>query len=118
MKFYSEKTNKLYETVEAAEAAEKESAEKEAEKTKLAETKKARATEVENAYKAVVEARKQARDIIKKADDKYNDLKNNFVKDFGAYHITYSARDGKNSITVDDLIDSFFGSLNAFPFIW
>lgn len=118
MKYYSEKTNKLYESAGALEVAEKELADKEAEKAKLSETKKIRAKEVEDAYKEVVEARKKARDIIREADDKYNELKNKFVEDFGSYHMTYSAKDGKSSITVDDLIDSFFGSLNDFPFIW
>lgn len=118
MKYYSEKTNKLYESADALEAAEKELADKEVEKAKLSEAKKARAKEVEDAYEKVVEARKKARDLIKAADDEYNSKKNKFIADYGSYHMTYSAKDGKNSITVDDLIDSFFGSLNDFPFIW
>lgn len=119
MKFYSEKTKKLYSTSAELEKDEKALSEKEAEKNKLSETKKLRATEVEKAYKEALNARKEARELIKKADDNYEKLKDDFVKDFGCYHMTYSSKDGEDDVSLDDLIDSFVGSLSScFPIIW
>lgn len=119
MKFYSEKTKKLYSTSAELEKDEKALSEKEAEKNKLSETKKIRATEVEKAYKEVLEARKQAQELIRKADDNYETLKNNFVKDFGCYHMTYSTSNDEEDVSVDDLIESFVGDFSyCFPIIW
>jgi hypothetical protein len=98
MKIYSEKTNKEYKTVEDCLKAEKEfdealEAEK-AKKQKLSEEKKARAVEVEEAWKAVREANK-----------KYVDLKNKFINDYGAFHMTLKDKDDN---LVESLWESFF----------
>ena len=62
MKYFSEKTNKTYDTEKACLDAEKEfddvAARERMKKEKLAEERKARASEVEGAYKAVLEAQK------------------------------------------------------------
>lgn len=81
MKYYSEKTHKTYDTEEACLAAEKEledaiTAEKER-KEKLAATRKERAQEVKDAYEDSI-----------KAKDHFNEVLNNFVRDYGSFHMT------------------------------
>ena len=99
MKIYSEKTRKEYPSVEDCLKAEKAFDEKkskeEAEKAKLAETRKIRAKEVEDAYAD-----------IKAAQKKYMELRNAFVKDYGSFHMTFS-----NS---DPNFDTFFNDFFTF----
>lgn len=82
MKFYSEKLNKMYdsaaEVVQAEEAYDKKLAEEKAKKEELANTRKARADEVEKLFAAAREAQKKA-----------NDALTAFCKDYGAFHKTY-----------------------------
>lgn len=89
MKYYSEVLNKVFDTEKACSEAEaKYQAEVEAKKAaeaKKAETRKARAAEVEAAMKAAREARA-----------KYDKLLQEFCKDYGAFH--YSFTDGDEDI--------------------
>ena len=62
-------------------------------KEKLAEERKARASEVEEAYKAVLEASKTYREKL-----------NAFVKDYGSFHMTLRTGEGNPF----DLFDKFF----------
>lgn len=104
MKIMSEKTGKEYASVEECLAAEKAydeaalkkkedeertkieqlkaAAEERAKVEKLNAERKTRATEVENAYKEVIEA-----------DKRYKDLLNAFCKDYGAFHMTVHTGD-------------------------
>ena len=79
MRIYSEKTNKEYKTVEECQKAEDqwdvEQAAKKAKETKLAETRKERAKEVDEAYKH------------------YLKLLNAFLEDYNSYHYTYHLND-------------------------
>lgn len=81
MKILSEKTGKEYMTVEECLAAEKEFdkavAEEKARKENLANERKERAKEVEDALQAVVDARKV-----------YEEKLNAFVRDYGSFHAT------------------------------
>lgn len=81
MKYFSEKTKRFYDDEKTCVAAEAEFDEKlakiEAEKKALAEARKERAKEVEDAYIASREAEK-----------KYIELRNAFVKDYGSFHMT------------------------------
>lgn len=81
MYIFSEKLNKKFDTVEACVEAEKEfdkaQAEAKAKKEALNAERATRAKEVEEAYKAMSEAKKH-----------YNDLLNAFCKDYGAFHMT------------------------------
>lgn len=90
MKYYSDITKKFYDTVKECEKAEtdyKASKEKEkAAKEKKAAERKKRASEVEDAYFAMIEAQ-----------NVYNKLKNEFIKDYGYYHVSYSNCSEKDS---------------------
>lgn len=98
MKIYSELTKNFYKTVEECEKAEKEfeaKAKTEEERLQKArDEKKARAAEVEAAYKAAQEAEKT-----------YLELRNAFIKDYGYYHCTYSTIEEAPSF--DELFDFF-----------
>ena len=94
MKYYSETLNKVFENEKDCLNAEKEyKAKVEAEekhKKELADSRKIRAKEVEDAYKAVIDAQKH-----------YYELKNQFVKDFGSFHMTFSTTDDFHSLFSD-----------------
>jgi len=83
MKYYSEKLRKVFNTADECTSAEKEYEDKlAAERIKceeLTNTRKARAKEVDEAWKAVRTAQK-----------KYVELRNKFVKDYGSWHMTIS----------------------------
>ncbi len=101
MTIISEKTGKKYNTPEECLADEKkfddELAAKEAKKKELAEQRKTRAKEVEDAYKARI-----------KADKNYREKLNKFIDDYGSFHMTFDTE-------VDDTF-SFFDFLDNFCF--
>lgn len=95
MKYYSETLNKVFENEKDCLNAEKEyKAKVEAEekrKKDLADFRRVlRAKEVEDAYKAVIDAQKHC-----------NELKNRFVDDFGSFHMTFSTTDDFHSLFSD-----------------
>ena len=107
MKYFGERTNKLYDTAEACEKAEFEAKEKENREKILAERKaaelkakkeqeaaerKAMATEVDKARKVMVAAQKAYREAIE-----------NFVKRYGTYH--YSTDNFEDVPTLFDVFD-------------
>ena len=100
MKIFSEKTNKYYATVDECLAEEKKHdeaiAKKEAEKKALADTRKARAKEVEDAYKVRLEA-----------DKAYREKLNKFINDYGSFHMTINTEveDSDNPLS---FLDNFF----------
>lgn len=75
MKYFSEKTKKVYDDVEALEAAEKEFDEREAKEIELREERKRRAHEVEDAYKH------------------YLELRAKFIEDYKSFHMTLNEKD-------------------------
>jgi predicted ribosome quality control (RQC) complex YloA/Tae2 family protein len=77
MKYFSEETKKTYDTVEELEEAENKLAEIKKEKEEKLALRGERAKEVEEAFKEV-----------KVAQDKANDLLDQFLKDYGTYHST------------------------------
>ena len=95
MKYYSDKTKKIYDTVEQLQAAEKKYDEAHAAEIKKAEERKKRAAEVSEARKELANAQK-----------KYNDLLNKFVKDYGSYHETYTDKDVDS---IENVILKIFG---------
>lgn len=102
MKYLSEVTGKTYNSAEDCEIAEKEFlAEKEAAQ-KAAEEKanarKERAAEVNEAFKAAEEAK-----------NRYIELRNKFVEDYGSYHFTYNTKEPIQSFSaiLNDLFKMF-----------
>ena len=110
IKVYSDKTRKYYDTLEEANAAEREAIEAENRKKmemekkqqeekekreKLAAERKARANEVDEARKAMVTAQ-----------NKYKEVLEAFCKDFGSYHYTTSSFD--DIPTLFDFIHNIF----------
>ena len=91
MYIYSEKTNKKYDSVDACLEAEAEfdraEAEKKEKKERLANERKDRAKEVEDAFK------------------KANDLLDKFVDDYGSFHCTLTS---DNSLNPYKLLDWLF----------
>jgi chromosome segregation ATPase len=96
MKYYSEKLKKVYDTVEQLQAAETEYDKAHAAEIAKQKERKARAEEINKARKELVDAQ-----------DRYNDLINKFVKDYGSYHATYT--DGDKITNTADLIFKIFG---------
>ena len=93
MKYYSDKTKKLYDSVELLTAAETEFDKENAAKIKAQEERKARATEIEAARKEVLVAQ-----------ERYNKLVNKFIKDYGSYHSTIT----REIDSMADLFDFIF----------
>ena len=92
MKYYSDKTKKIYETIEDLQSAEAIFDKEYAEKLKEKEVKKARVAEIEKA-RAEAEA----------AAEKYNKLIREFIRDYKYYHSTISK--------IDDNIEKLFNLL-------
>lgn len=97
MKFYSDKTKKLYDSVEQLETAETEYDRAHAAEIAKQKERKARAEEINKARKDAINAQKH-----------YNELVNKFIKDYGSYHATYTD-DDETFLTASDLINKLFG---------
>ena len=100
MTIISEKTGKHYNTVEECLADEKkfdeEAALKEAKKKELSDSRKIRAKEVEDAYKARLEA-----------DKIYREKLNKFIDDYGSFHMTIDT-ELEDSFSLFDYLDNFW----------
>lgn len=105
MKYFSEKTNRVYDTVEELNKAEfklkeeenrkKIQAEREkAEKEKILAERKSRAAEVEAARKDMIEAQKVYKNVL-----------TDFCKDYGTYH--YSVENADSIPTLFNLFNWF-----------
>ena len=93
MKYYSDKTKQLYESVEQLQKAEVAyDKEQEAALAKQRDRKN-RAEEI-----------KKAREVLRNAQKNYQDLVNKFVKDYGSYHETYS----KESDSLEQILLNLF----------
>lgn len=94
MKYYSDKTKKLYDSVELLNEAEMAYDEAHAAELKKAEQKKQAAEAIKAARKAVIDAQ-----------SRYNELVNQFIKDYGSYHETY--RDG-DVVSLRDIFNLYW----------
>ena len=107
MKFYSDVTQRLYNTEQELVKAETEAKEVEAkriaaEKAKK-ETRAKRAKEVEDALKFANEAQAEAVRLLK-----------DFTKDYGYFHMSYSTDDAEKKDTGKVNLDSFMDVLTSF----
>ena len=104
MKYFSDVTNKVYETVEQLNEAENkilaERKQKELDAQKKKEAREARAKEVDAAIKAAVEAQKIATDKL-----------NAFCKDYGVFHTSVENANALlgNMNTFDNFFRNFWG---------
>jgi hypothetical protein len=101
MKYYSEELQKTFDTEEECVAAEKEyldTLEKaKQEGARLREEKASRAKAVQAAYEKYVEAEKD-----------YKSLRNDFIKDYGYFHATYSTSEDLDNYDIKKLVDEIF----------
>ena len=101
MKYYSEELQRTFDTEEECVTAEKEYLQKledaKNEQLKLKEEKTARAKEVQNAYEAWIEAEKN-----------YKSLRNDFIRDYGYFHATYSTSEDLKDYDIKKLVDELF----------
>ena len=103
MQYYSDKTKKVYKTVDELNDAEKKYDDNQLAIAKRNDERKARAKEVEDAYKVMEDARKA-----------YNKKVNDFIKDYGSYHYSITKKlDDDEYRDPLNLLDIFFK-----PFIW
>lgn len=93
--FYSKLLKKPFDTVEELETAEADYRKKHEAEIKAVEVKKGRAKEVNDAYKNYVEAGK-----------KYDELLDNFIKDYDAFHMTY--KESFKPMSLVEIIDKLF----------
>ena len=103
MKYFSDMTNKVYESVEELEKAEKELTEKleneaKAKKEALAKERGDRAKEVEDAIKELNNLRKDCAKQIEEKQKQVNELVDNFVKDYNYFHMSYKSSDDMPSL--------------------
>lgn len=107
MKFYSEITNKLYDSekalVEAETAIKKAEEQKKLIEKEKREKRSARAKEVEDALKVANEAQAKAVALLKA-----------FTKDYGYFHASYSNDDIENKLIASKVSDTFTDLLNTF----
>lgn len=110
MKYFSEKTKKLYDDEaklrEEEAAFDAKQAKIEAEKKALTEARKERAKEIEAAYREMQAKNKEARN----AEKHYYELRNKFVKDFGSFHMTVSSTENMPVVPSDlaDILNLLF----------
>ena len=130
---------KKYADLKEAQEAEKLFELEQAKKKSLADVKKTRAAEIEAAFKefrtaeieankvynaAIEEAKKAYQEAVTKAkdalvsttkekQDTYEELKNAFIKDYGAYHMSSYTVNNDTEVKVSDLINNIFDS-----FLW
>ena len=113
MKYYSEtlqKANKqyLFDTEEDLKKAEKDYQLSKKEQDKKLAIKKAKAEEITKAYKHIEEVKKTCRDMIKQAEDEYLKKRQEFINEYGSFHMTYSNQDGDECVAIGDLFGDLF----------
>lgn len=100
MKYYSENTRKFYDSEQECAQAEieysKKLAAEKAKKEELSNARKARANEVEEAYKQAIDAQ-----------NKYRQLLSRFCKDYGNFHMTIKTGE-------ENPFDMFYGLFDRF----
>lgn len=106
MKYYSEVLKKFYDDEKSLREEERKyQLVKKQEDDKLAK-KKERAMEVEAAFKSAVEIEQKANKEINDAYVKFYNLRNKYIKDYGAWHYTYtSEKPIEKPLSLFDLFD-------------
>ena len=113
--YYSKVLNKPFDSLEELKAAELKHESEKKEALMKSNKRKDAAHEIEEAYKSYLDilekTNKELADyyssVKKKQDDAYNkfvDLKNKFIEDYGSFHMTFVDKEPK--VDTDDKIDS------------
>jgi acetyl-CoA carboxylase carboxyltransferase component len=110
LKIYSDKTKQYYDTEAEAQEAEAVFDKKQNDTSKATEEKKAAAKEVEDAYKHMLDVDKQASKMIDDAKTSYYEAREKFINKYGSFHMTYSSNNGKEYISVSDVLDALLGN--------
>ena len=109
--YYSRELKQVFDTVEELKAAELKLHQEQEEKEKARLVKSEDAKKVEDAYKHLLEVKRQAAKEIEEAEKMYYEQRNAFIEKHGSYHMTYTNTDGRECLSVSDLVDSIW---NAF----
>lgn len=109
MKYYSEKTKKLFDSEKELVNYEKEFERLEEDKQKSLDIKRARAKEVDDAYRTYAVKVKESESQNRKLYNEYIELRNSFIAEYGSYHASYTD-DGIRETSLSDLFAEFFGT--------
>lgn len=109
--YRSKLLNKYYESYDDMLREEAEFKRQNEEKERAKAEKTADAKKVEDAYKHLLEVKRQAVKEIEEAEKMYYEQRNAFIEKHGSYHMTYTNTDGRECLSVSDLVDSIW---NAF----
>lgn len=106
MKYYSEKLKKLFESEKDLILAEKEFDKKKLNSEKELKIKRQDAHDVEFAYSEYIKTVKEANKLISDASDKYIKLRNEFIKKYGSFHMSFRDRVSSDNMSfIDVLLD-------------
>lgn len=108
--YYSRELKQVFDTVEELKAAELKLHQEQEEKEKARLVKSEDAKKVEDAYKHLLEVKRQAAKEIEEAEKMYYEQRNAFIEKHGSYHMTYTNTDGKECLSVSDLVDSIWSA--------
>lgn len=118
--YYSRVLGQVFDNVEDLLSAERKDKEAKLAENEKARVKKEKAENVEKAYREYVETVDKANQEIANAQSKYLELKDEFIKEYGSFHMTYSnkEKDGKcnRDVRVSDSLGSIFDVFKNFPF--
>ena len=117
MKYYSEKTKKIYKTIEELEKAEKEVVEEELRKEKLKETKNARKQELIDAWNTFVDDTDK---LYKELADKQRIAKDLYVKTEENAHKEFDKQFNDCKVKYETLLEAYvkeFGTQDI-PLLW
>lgn len=109
--YYSKTLKQPFDSLDELRAAE----EKAAKIEKAKDEKKEDAKIVNDAYTKYIEVSKKANEEIAKARKFYEDMKAEFIKKYGAFHMTYTSPDGKESREISEVYsNNFFDTITDF----
>lgn len=97
--YYSNLLKKPFDSINELKNAEKDYLKKHEEDELKQNEKREKAKAIEDAYKHSLEIRKDCDLKIKEADSAYLKLRDEFVKDYGCFHMTYRDSDSQTTIS-------------------
>jgi hypothetical protein len=117
-KYYSTELKKVFDTEDELEEAEQKYLVEKEEEAKALSLKKEEAKAVEDAYKNLVGTKKKAFKEIDEAEQVYISKRNEFVKKYGSFHMTYTDKDAQPLSNLEDIFTDKFGTFENFMNIY